>query len=209
MGCVLAARGDLDQAEAMLTSALEQRDAVLAEESEQVVSNLCALADIHAARREWHDAVSRLSEAMGVVETWIGQGTPQAVMVMTRLGRALTDSGQLAQARPLLEQALSLAAQRLGEDHPTTASCLHNLAHCLVEHDAANPAPTPPETAATPDSAPSAPNLLDLARSHTVQALEIRERALPSDHHDFADSRRLLDRINRAAGAIEDSPFVR
>ncbi|MBN2128304.1 MAG: serine/threonine protein kinase [Sedimentisphaerales bacterium] len=212
MGCVLAARGDLAAAKALLEPALQQRDAVIAEETDQVVADLCALAEIEQVHGEFDHAVTRLSEALDLAETRIGRDSLEAVIVKTRMGAAITQTGDLSRAEPFLRDALLLAHQQLGEDHPATALCLHNLAQWLVERtlrarDADAQAALPHSQAAgIPEPAESSVGELELARQYADEALRIRQDTLQSGHTAIADSLRLLDRIAQASGDSSQKP---
>ena len=58
------------------------------------------------------------------------------------LGQALTDEGHAAEALPLLEKGVEMAAAKFGADHTTTADARVGLGTCLLalrQYDKAEP----------------------------------------------------------------------
>jgi len=64
-----------------------------------------------------------------------GADHPDAISARSALGIALLQTGDLAGAHPLLQQALSSSIRVLGPDHPGTIACRDAQA---VEHLAAD-----------------------------------------------------------------------
>ena len=61
----------------------------------------------------------------------LGERHPETLATMNNLARTLSADGQLAAARALQEQALTLLREVLGERHPNTLTCMSNLSATL------------------------------------------------------------------------------
>jgi tetratricopeptide (TPR) repeat protein len=119
----------------------------------------------------WPTSARLLPHALTVTSHPPAQATdPQAtVSLLNRVGDYLWERADYRDARELLEQAVSIAENRLGPDDPTTAHSYHYLAH--VVHDQGD---------------------LDGARALLERALSIREARLGADHPATVRSRQDL-----------------
>ena len=131
---------------------------------------------------------------------------PEAtVSLLNRVGEYVWGRADYHQAKELYEQATSIAADRLGPDHPITAWSLHNLAHTLDDQGHPDTARTVFERALAVDEAQLGPghlatahilhNLsdvltdlgeLDHARTLLQQALVVYEARLDANHPEVA-----------------------
>ncbi len=91
-------------------------------------------------------------------------------------------AGQLAEARPYFEQALTINQKVLGENHPNTATSLNNIGASL-------------------DSM----GLLAEARSYYEKALAIRQKVLEPEHPDTAQSLNNMGYVLRAMGQLAEA----
>jgi tetratricopeptide (TPR) repeat protein len=137
----------------------------------------------------------------------LGEDHPDTAAVLNNLGGLLKEMGDLAGARPYLEQALAVTRRALGEDHPRTGSSLSSLGVLLRDMgDLAGARPYLEQALAVrlralgeghPDTATSLNFLgglhmkmgdLAWARPYLEQALAVRRRALGVGHPETADS---------------------
>jgi tetratricopeptide (TPR) repeat protein len=194
-----------------------------------------------ATRRLWAErAVRAVNQAFPVVkyENWslYGRLLPHALaiadwikhdsMKFEEAGRLLNETayylherGQYPEAQPLLEQAMAIRRETLGERHPSYATSLNNLAGlygAMGRHAEAQPlylqATEISRTALGerhPDYATSLNNLAELYRAMGryaeaqplyLQATAIRREALGERHPDYADSLNNLALLYRAMG---------
>ena len=132
--------------------------------------------------------------------------------------------GNLAGARPLIEQALAIREKAFGPEHPDTAQSLNNLAALLqAQGDLADAWPlferalTIRKKALGPDSPDTANSLANLAamlhaqgnlagaRPLIEQALAIYQKALGPDHPDVAKSLNNLAMLIKTQGYFADA----
>lgn len=66
------------------------------------------------------------------VDTEFGDDPEMRAELLFTIGKVRTSLGDFDQARPMLESALRIRRERLG-DHPATADSIGELAHCLAE----------------------------------------------------------------------------
>ncbi len=135
---------------------------------------------------------------------------------------ALVNQGKYAAAKPLAEEAVSLAEKALGPDHPATAACLNTLASVLESMgDLKGARPLYEralgifEKASGPDHPNTAMCLSNLAnvlqgmgdlkgaRPLYERALAINEKALGPDHPDTALSLNNLASVLQATGDLK------
>ena len=117
------------------------------------------------------------------------------------LGNALKSTDRIAEAKPLLEEAVAIWEETLGPDHPETAKALLNLGDVVRMLGEPEQAITPVERALAIQEAALGPDHPDLAASLSIlgstwldigdvdqarpllrRALEIRESSLGPDH---------------------------
>jgi tetratricopeptide (TPR) repeat protein len=161
----------------------------------------------------WPAAARMLAHGLTVMEHPTANMTDlqATVRLLNRMTDYLWGPGDYAEAKPLAEQALSMAGERLGADHPLTAQSLNNLAgvlaaqgdldgarplheRALAIHEA-RPGADHPTTANTLNNLATVlydQGDLDGARPLYERALAVREARLGADHPETARSRRNL-----------------
>jgi tetratricopeptide (TPR) repeat protein len=68
---------------------------------------------------------------LAIREKTLGSEHPDTATSLNDLGRLLSDQGDFAGARPLLERALAIREKALGSEHLDTATSLNDLAFLL------------------------------------------------------------------------------
>ncbi len=180
------------------------------EQAARLARDIARLREDIQGRRHWESIDARFA-----AQKWqrLADGTAmqqmQAALVLRQalFGHAALARLDHAKARQAFEQALRTARTGLGEDHPETAVCASNLAHCLGILQKGDEARRLIEQALRiqrkalgeqhPDTATSLNNLAAFlqkrgesgqARQMYEQALAIRRRVLGEEHPDTAGS---------------------
>jgi tetratricopeptide (TPR) repeat protein len=109
--------------------ALAIREKILGPEDRSVALTLESLGRRSTTRRA--PRRSRSSSARSRSGRRSASGHPQIATTLASLALCARDSGRPAEARPLLERALSISETALGPSHPDTARCRMQLATVL------------------------------------------------------------------------------
>jgi serine/threonine-protein kinase len=213
------ARSERDRAQSALREA---------EEITAFLTSMFEANDPDNSRGQEATARDLLRRGLARVDDLRGQPLLQARMLDV-IGRVHHSLGEYAQARALLEQALSIQEAQLGIDHPDVAQTLMHLAEALrylsqyTEAQAVAQraldihmqayGPMHPEVATSKlQVATMAVYLTDVKRSIalTREALAIREAALGRDHPDVAAALITLGMRLGSLGEYEEGePYLR
>ncbi len=128
LGVVLVQQEQLDRAEPLLRDALAQRRTILGNRDTATALSLDHLGELLQERNDYDAAILTLREALDVRRSVLGDGDLAVAKSMDQLGLAYWSKGNYVAAESLYRSALAIDARRLGEDHPTTAAVVHNLA---------------------------------------------------------------------------------
>jgi tetratricopeptide (TPR) repeat protein len=131
------------------------------------------------AQKNLHDLTSRFEGFLSQIQSL---DSPKLATSLDRLGRLYQSQGRYSEAEPLLQKALELRCQRLGEGHPDVSTSLNNLALLY-----------------------SAQGRYTEAEPLYVRSLSIRERRLGEDHPDFATSLNNLAALYRDQGRYAEA----
>jgi serine/threonine protein kinase len=131
LGVALWSRGDLQAAQERLESALRKRQVQPGPDSLEVAETLTDLARV-AFDQGLHDKAERYFRASLQIYSRHGlQGTSAAAHVMHELANLYSHVGRYRESTQLLENALRIDRQALGEDHPRVIMEVHSLAYDL------------------------------------------------------------------------------
>ena len=174
-----------------------------------------------AASAQFRAALSVLEHALAIEEAADGPDHPHVAMILTHLGAAQRQLGELSAARATLQRALAITEAAYGPDHPQLASTLTSLGTTqrqLGELSAARAtlerALAITEAAYGPDHPQLASTLTSLgttqrqlgelsaARATLERALAITEAAYGADHPKVADTLTNLGVVRRSLGEL-------
>jgi serine/threonine protein kinase/tetratricopeptide (TPR) repeat protein len=204
LGSIVASRGKLDEALALLDGAAATADATVDPNYSGLVSILNARGTVHERRKEIEAALADYTRALKVCEERLGAEHPDVAVVLSNMALIEEDQGHYEQARAQLERSLEIRRRALGEDHPGTASTRMNLGTLLLNIGDFVGAVSQYEQAlvvlsraqgADADVADIRYNLgvaqhlrqqYELALPHYRAALELTERMKGADHPDVA-----------------------
>jgi len=126
---LVGARGDLRAGLHFASQALQRYERVTGRRRVERVEALVALASLEAARGRIEDAESRLRMARRIADL---EDAPASLRSITavQFGALRLAQGRYAEAESLLEDALDLATQAMGADHPALVSTMQLLADC-------------------------------------------------------------------------------
>jgi tetratricopeptide (TPR) repeat protein len=132
----LAAReGDADEAELLLRNADATLDAMRRPVSEEVALEASRATTMIALGRP-HDAAPAAERALALHESLHPANEQERAQLQDLLANALSELGELDRAEALQNEALRTRRATLGDDHPTIAHALANLAVLHMQHDA-------------------------------------------------------------------------
>lgn len=128
LGEVLTKQDQFDKAEPLLRDALSQRRALLGNRDTLVASSLDHLGNLFQERNDFDSALVAFREALTIRRAVQGDSTVAVANSANQLGLLYWQQGKYDEAEPLYRTALAIMQRRLGEDHPLTATVVHNLA---------------------------------------------------------------------------------
>ncbi|MEM7585294.1 MAG: serine/threonine-protein kinase [Acidobacteriota bacterium] len=103
-------QGELEAAEALVRSILDDRRRTLGEQHPQTVLALDRLAEVKLHQRDWQQALSLQQAALEGLERRFGASHPRLAVSLSRLATAHFELGTWDQAEPLFRRAQQLAA---------------------------------------------------------------------------------------------------
>jgi len=204
LSAIVAARGRLDEALALLDSAAATAEATTDPNSSRLVSILNLRGTVHERRGEVDLALADYARALTVCEARLGPDHPDVAAVLNNIALLEDQQGRRELARAQLERALQIRRRTLGDAHPETATTRMNLGTLSLNTHDYEAAVTQLEEALAvlsqlqgvdADVADIRYNLgiaqhgrkqYDLALPHYRAALELNERMHGVDHPDVA-----------------------
>ncbi len=128
LGEVLTKRDQFDKAEPLLRNALTQRRALLGNRDTLVALSLDHLGNLFQERDNFDSALVAFRESYAIRRAVQGDSSVAVANGANQLGLLYWRKGKYDEAEPLYRTALAIMQRRLGEDHPLTATVVHNLA---------------------------------------------------------------------------------
>jgi serine/threonine-protein kinase len=128
LGSISQELGRLDQADALLTSALAQRRALFGAGHPDIVSSLVALALLRLDQARLDSALTLAREALEAGQAALPPDHPLLARSTTALGRVLVERGEYDEAIATLERAVGLYEARRQES-PEMVAALSELAN--------------------------------------------------------------------------------
>ncbi len=204
LGAIVADRGRLDEAIALLDAAAAAAEATTDPNNTGLVSILNVRGTVHERRGETELALADYARALAVCEQRLGPEHPDVAAVLNNMALLEDAQGRHELARAQLERALQIRRRTLGEEHPATATTRMNLGTLSLATGDFEAAVTQFEQALAvlsrvqgvdADVADIRYNLgvtqhlrkqFELALPHYRAALELFERMKGADHPDVA-----------------------
>jgi eukaryotic-like serine/threonine-protein kinase len=128
LGAIYQQLGKLDQADALLNSALEKNKSRHGPDSAAVAENLVALGLLRDDQARLEEAQRLETEALAMSQRHLPANHPAVAKAMTALGRVQEDRGAYADAIKTLDQAIRLEPAT-GASDPQLAATLYELAN--------------------------------------------------------------------------------
>ncbi|MFN9735301.1 MAG: tetratricopeptide repeat protein, partial [Microcystis sp.] len=154
--------------------ALALRKELLGERHPDVADSLSDLANLYNLQGRYELAEPLHQEALALRKELLGERHPDVASSLNNLASLYESQGRYELAEPLYEEALALYKNLLGERHPHVASSLNNLA-ILYESQRRYELVEALRLV-------KGYELYELAESLYVEALEIAEEKLGTDH---------------------------
>jgi serine/threonine protein kinase len=161
MGDVYASLGLYDQAQPLLTTALDTRRHLFGAEHPDTLRSMDQLSRNLERQGRYVEAEKLVREAMNIRKQTLPPDAPENIASQHRLGALMLDQGHFADAEKINRQVLDAARRVLGPEDPATVKSLVNLGMTLADEgrDAE-------------------------AEKYYRQALEIQQRLLGPQHPD-------------------------
>jgi serine/threonine protein kinase/tetratricopeptide (TPR) repeat protein len=128
LGQLLMDRGNLDEAEHIFIDVLEKDRKVTGARSDRVGYDLTRLARVAFLRQDYKRAKALYSEGLDVYKASLQPGHPFIAAANFMLGRTFLALNKPQDAQPVLERALELMNENLGEDSIWSTMCRAALA---------------------------------------------------------------------------------
>ena len=128
LGTVYQKLGKLDQADSLLSSALQQRRSLFASDNPQVAESLVALGLLRDNQAQLPEAERLLSEGLAMTKRHLPPNDPSIAKATTALGKVLEDRGSYDMAINTLEEAVRLQSKKQAAT-PELAASLYELAN--------------------------------------------------------------------------------
>ncbi|HVP59003.1 MAG TPA: serine/threonine-protein kinase [Myxococcaceae bacterium] len=129
LGGIAQNLGRLDQAETLLTRALELRRTAFGQEHPEVGRSLVASGQLASARGRYDDAEREIRAGLAMLRRHRSRDDPEVARSISALGRILENAGRYPEAIAELEEAVRLQSSRPGLEADLSQS-LTELANC-------------------------------------------------------------------------------
>jgi tetratricopeptide (TPR) repeat protein len=126
-------RGELDEAETLTRSVLDERRAQYGERDPRTLASRQKLAMLHAARGDFQATEREARETLALQTQVLGEDNIGTLMTRQTLANAVLQQGRTQEAEPHLRATLAGFERQLGEAHAQTVSALSSLAYLLEE----------------------------------------------------------------------------
>lgn len=180
MGRVYGKLGLFDEAEPLLTKALESRRRILGNHHPDTLRSIHDLGHLLSSWGKFETAEVYLKEALERRRRVLGDDHPDTLQTMNQLGSTLQDQLKFDVAEPYLREALERRRRVHGNDHPDTLESMNYLGFHLYireQYEAAEP--------------------------YWREALEGRRRVLGADHPGTLHSMHNLSALLMRQGKLE------
>jgi tetratricopeptide (TPR) repeat protein len=127
-GAVNLAKGDYDEASALMNRALVLQVAGLGEDHPKAISTMNNVAAVAGLRGDVKTAVELQRRAAKATERAWGANHPVLAAAVGNLGAYLRDVGEFEESEAALERAIDLVERVYGSNHPRIAAHTNNLA---------------------------------------------------------------------------------
>lgn len=111
LGGLMQKLGKLDQAGALLNSALEQRQSLFGADHPAVAESLVALGVLRSVQANYEEAEALVRDGLSMSSRHLPPDHPAVAKATAALGRVLEDRGHYDQAIPVLEEAVRLQSR--------------------------------------------------------------------------------------------------
>ncbi|HZJ56053.1 MAG TPA: serine/threonine-protein kinase [Myxococcaceae bacterium] len=129
LGGIAQNLGRLDQADTLLTRALELRRTAFGPDHPDVARSLVASGQLISARGRYDDAERKIREGLAMLRRHLSRNDPEVARAISALGRVLENAGRYPEAIRELDEAVRLQTDRPGLEADLSAS-LTELANC-------------------------------------------------------------------------------
>lgn len=186
LGLLLQQRGELEEAESHLREALAMNRKRVGDSHPISAIALANLGNIRLARGDLEEAGELYQRTLDTLRQLPGT-TWEPAVVLHNLALVDIFSDRFEEAERRLDQAMEIATDKLGDEHPHVASI--RIGRALLSYRRGD---------------------LEAAEREARIALEIQDRFLPDDHPHRGRSWTLLGRILTASGRSEEAePLIR
>ena len=128
LGTIYEQLGKLDQSEALLHQAIEQRKLLFGSDSAEVAESLVALGQLRADQAHLDEAEQMVRQGLEMSKRHLPPNHPAVAKATSTLGKILEDRGQYAQSIQVLNEAVRLQSAS-GAVTPDLAASLSELAN--------------------------------------------------------------------------------
>lgn len=132
LGQVLKNRGQLDESEQRLRSALDRRRRLYRGDHELLAGSLGSLSGVLLVKKQVDEAEALAREALAMYQRLYPGDHPRVAGQLNNVGHLLQEKGDLAGAEPFFREGLAMSQRILPAEHPGLPPLLHNLA-CLLQ----------------------------------------------------------------------------
>jgi len=129
LGSIYQNLGKLDQAENLISSALNKRTTVFGKDSPEVADTLVALAMLRDAQARYDEAEQLTLQALDIDKRRLQKNHPAVAKATSVWGRILEDRGEYDKAIPVLQQAVQMQSAPVAQAADLSAS-MSELANC-------------------------------------------------------------------------------
>jgi len=136
LALALKDRGELDEAERLVRSVLDQHRKESGDDHRSVAIDLLYLGQVLRAKQEAGEAKETgeaervIRDAVERFRNLLADDHPRHADGLKELGHLLLEQGQTSEACPYLEEAASIRSKKLGEDDPRTEEALALSSRC-------------------------------------------------------------------------------
>jgi serine/threonine protein kinase/tetratricopeptide (TPR) repeat protein len=131
LGNILTDKGELDEAQQVITESLATRRRLLGEENVDVATSLVSLGNILQRRGKSAEAEDIFRQAVATRRKLLGNAHPDVAASLRSLGGLLSNRGNLEEAETVLRESLAIMRRLPVSDNSRLATVLNDLALLL------------------------------------------------------------------------------
>ncbi len=128
MGTVYIGLGLYNEAQPLLSSALDLNEKNLASDDPSLAMSVTNMAILYYNEGKYKEAEPYAKRALDIREKRLGKEDPLVAKSLNVLAALYIQQGKYAEAEPLFKQALAILEKAFGPNHPEVAANLNNLA---------------------------------------------------------------------------------